>query len=97
MPSFFFNDTATTEIYTLSLHDALPISAKRLGAQTIWTQSGLSAAGVNDPKGCWMPEEELRLARNLVESAGLRYITGPYIGDAAQRGEWERTPLKSRH
>src|SRR3712207_7014466 len=26
---FFFNDTATTEIYTLSLHDALPISAIR--------------------------------------------------------------------
>src|ERR1035437_6484036 len=25
-PCFFFNDTATTEIYTLSLHDALPIS-----------------------------------------------------------------------
>src|SRR5258708_37255053 len=25
---FFFNDTATTEIYTLSLHDALPISKK---------------------------------------------------------------------
>src|SRR3712207_7168529 len=26
---FFFNDTATTEIYTLSLHDALPISRSR--------------------------------------------------------------------
>src|SRR5947209_17218004 len=26
---FFFNDTATTEIYTLSLHDALPISCRR--------------------------------------------------------------------
>src|SRR3712207_9546998 len=26
---FFFNDTATTEIYTLSLHDALPISGER--------------------------------------------------------------------
>src|SRR2546426_5756306 len=26
---FFFNDTATTEIYTLSLHDALPISKGR--------------------------------------------------------------------
>src|SRR3989454_2063448 len=25
---FFFNDTATTEIYTLSLHDALPISLR---------------------------------------------------------------------
>src|SRR5579872_7632123 len=27
---FFFNDTATTEIYTLSLHDALPISLKEI-------------------------------------------------------------------
>src|SRR5438876_8392674 len=29
---FFFNDTATTEIYTLSLHDALPISRPRAQA-----------------------------------------------------------------
>src|SRR3712207_8332236 len=29
---FFFNDTATTEIYTLSLHDALPISARARAA-----------------------------------------------------------------
>src|SRR3989449_4051514 len=28
---FFFNDTATTEIYTLSLHDALPILLKPYG------------------------------------------------------------------
>src|SRR3712207_9408423 len=27
--AFFFNDTATTEIYTLSLHDALPICPRR--------------------------------------------------------------------
>src|SRR5579872_7583717 len=32
---FFFNDTATTEIYTLSLHDALPISP----ASCSWTAS----------------------------------------------------------
>src|SRR3712207_9494286 len=32
---FFFNDTATTEIYTLSLHDALPILARfTLAART---------------------------------------------------------------
>src|SRR5258708_8915687 len=31
---FFFNDTATTEIYTLSLHDALPISSKSSGIIT---------------------------------------------------------------
>src|SRR6266487_6631258 len=30
--AFFFNDTATTEIYTLSLHDALPISRARVTA-----------------------------------------------------------------
>src|SRR3712207_6987540 len=30
MVFFFFNDTATTEIYTLSLHDALPISDPRV-------------------------------------------------------------------
>src|SRR5258708_15383156 len=29
---FFFNDTATTEIYTLSLHDALPIWCRRPGS-----------------------------------------------------------------
>src|SRR5260370_42041706 len=31
---FFFNDTATTEIYTLSLHDALPISAEGRGSSS---------------------------------------------------------------
>src|SRR2546426_8732724 len=31
---FFFNDTATTEIYTLSLHDALPISPTQTQALT---------------------------------------------------------------
>src|SRR3712207_9536183 len=38
---FFFNDTATTEIYTLSLHDALPISpagrsARSVGSSPRW-------------------------------------------------------------
>src|SRR2546425_6373950 len=33
---FFFNDTATTEIYTLSLHDALPIS-RGLGLEKEWS------------------------------------------------------------
>src|SRR5882762_6489779 len=34
--NFFFNDTATTEIYTLSLHDALPISgAARHGVRDL--------------------------------------------------------------
>src|SRR2546422_6415852 len=33
---FFFNDTATTEIYTLSLHDALPISFHPAYARNGW-------------------------------------------------------------
>src|SRR5205807_5695214 len=33
---FFFNDTATTEIYTLSLHDALPISQERFYESGRW-------------------------------------------------------------
>src|SRR3712207_7318411 len=36
---FFFNDTATTEIYTLSLHDALPISSRRLLARYVWNST----------------------------------------------------------
>src|SRR3712207_7616556 len=39
---FFFNDTATTEIYTLSLHDALPICTG--GPMTVPTTGGASRA-----------------------------------------------------
>src|SRR5256885_5283242 len=35
---FFFNDTATTEIYTLSLHDALPISINQRNGRTPYSQ-----------------------------------------------------------
>src|SRR6476469_11216535 len=43
---FFFNDTATTEIYTLSLHDALPICRRRPGGLRIWQRwhGGLARA-----------------------------------------------------
>src|SRR3712207_9506354 len=40
---FFFNDTATTEIYTLSLHDALPISD---GTERIFKVLMACAAGI---------------------------------------------------
>src|SRR5436305_14071508 len=36
---FFFNDTATTEIYTLSLHDALPISPAHNWVSYGWSTS----------------------------------------------------------
>src|SRR2546430_3646474 len=40
---FFFNDTATTEIYTLSLHDALPIFFV-LGYLAVWSAFSVGAA-----------------------------------------------------
>src|SRR5437667_6688500 len=42
---FFFNDTATTEIYTLSLHDALPISESCSRDQAMRDPGWLSALG----------------------------------------------------
>src|SRR2546428_3599134 len=46
---FFFNDTATTEIYTLSLHDALPISPEKSGVCA--RLSGLREACQSEPAG----------------------------------------------
>src|SRR2546422_6671965 len=41
---FFFNDTATTEIYTLSLHDALPICSNMSGKSTYLRTIGVNLA-----------------------------------------------------
>src|SRR3989454_12753475 len=65
---FFFNDTATTEIYTLSLHDALPISALPRRASgchchvpgQIWSYGGASdtalRAGVDGRRQASIPD-----------------------------------------
>src|SRR3712207_7128319 len=47
---FFFNDTATTEIYTLSLHDALPI----------WSQGRNSCVRVFRHRGRFLPAQPHR-------------------------------------
>src|SRR6476620_12680190 len=59
---FFFNDTATTEIYTLSLHDALPICEGNTRSQTIFFHELAKQAG-------WRSEEhtsELQSRQYLV-------------------------------
>src|SRR5216684_8612652 len=50
---FFFNDTATTEIYTLSLHDALPISGPRCSRTSKRTWPGSITCSPR-PRG-WRP------------------------------------------
>src|SRR2546426_2037932 len=77
---FFFNDTATTEIYTLSLHDALPISipaiiasveGKRLSSQPL--QFKVLSAGIPAP------------AADPVNKAALLRLVAPknevYLGE----------------
>src|SRR2546430_6472873 len=62
MSLFFFNDTATTEIYALSLHDALPISR----SCRVCPVSGCGAA----PR--WMSAVDARPIRKLVKLMGPR-------------------------
>src|SRR5258708_16730204 len=61
---FFFNDTATTEIYTLSLHDALPISSRscRLLPRSVATPCSSS------PSPGWRPGEGDRKSTRLNSS-----------------------------
>src|SRR6266513_3874947 len=47
---FFFNDTATTEIYTLSLHDALPIFLRGAIGPLVWEVDDLDATKQEDWK-----------------------------------------------
>src|SRR5688572_33430650 len=71
---FFFNDTATTEIYTLSLHDALPISARaRMASRDAvlrFTCPSIRTTGPSTNERSWERSEEhtseLQSQSNLV-------------------------------
>src|SRR5260370_30978985 len=63
---FFFNDTATTEIYTLSLHDALPIS---LWVMALWNRPlapGIARSVLTFPARSEEHTSELQSHLNLV-------------------------------
>src|SRR5437899_6719657 len=64
---FFFNDTATTEIYTLSLHDALPISPTARPAADpapprSWHPRTVSVAGRPDRKSTRLNSSHLGIS-----------------------------------
>src|SRR2546426_11055173 len=63
---FFFNDTATTEIYTLSLHDALPIYA--IGDEV----AGASRVSRTEPSPLRTTRKEDSRRRGRVETRTLR-------------------------
>src|SRR5436309_4375268 len=65
---FFFNDTATTEIYTLSLHDALPISRRhRLGSPVLRSFSLCRHALATTPAGPSQDRKSTRLNSSHVK------------------------------
>src|SRR3712207_8073256 len=67
---FFFNDTATTEIYTLSLHDALPISEGRpvlcpIALDDAWREKVDAKGGPGDPsRALWRTLQEKLVVRS---------------------------------
>src|SRR3989475_8166438 len=73
---FFFNDTATTEIYTLSLHDALPIlptPGARPGVSLSLTGLSMHSAARLDTLGTEQAYVVLAAARRL-EAAGHKVV-----------------------
>src|SRR2546430_7392985 len=84
---FFFNDTATTEIYTLSLHDALPIShhfAYQLGV-TIQQHSSAFITKVAE-----------KAAAKITKKTASKFVLGfvPFVG--ALRSEEHTSELQSQ-
>src|SRR2546425_9984148 len=80
--SFFFNDTATTEIYTLSLHDALPICVRR-------SASGRRGAVADDARA-W----EVGRGHSSCEAGEQGRAICCGVGGAKGRGQGECAPSK---
>src|SRR6266540_5874312 len=74
---FFFNDTATTEIYTLSLHDALRSRART----SLWRAADLPCRGMSHP------------ARTAARARGPTPDSGGSRPRAASRPPWGGRPL----
>src|SRR5256885_12148729 len=78
---FFFNDTATTEIYTLSLHDALPI----------WRPTG------GDGQACRSGERDHRRRAVRARGGPVRQPSESHGRPARRSGDRKRTRLNSSH
>src|SRR3712207_7327677 len=103
--SFFFNDTATTKIYTLSLHAALPISPqeKRRRARGRGAQGG----GGGEPDGLRPPEGRVRRphrasridrksTRLNSSHANISYAVFCLKKKRRRTSRWRRSPLPVR-
>src|SRR6266705_1515791 len=86
---FFFNDTATTEIYTLSLHDALPISieSSRQAEQAV----SIRRRGTNLDR-CSITIKQMEVETLAAEiQTGVQHRNGPPL-DSSQSTSWSLSP-----
>src|SRR5260370_36989771 len=78
-PLFFFNDTATTEIYTLSLHDALPISGTD-SHQTVVRLNDVAIAGKNESAlGIGNDQQGFQVAKSAILTPFLRQFNRGFL------------------
>src|SRR6267142_4424609 len=80
---FFFNDTATTEIYTLSLHDALPIEAcgARVSVKDACARYGVgSLVNTFAPMRLGDAARVVLFSRTLPQDGGRTLTTGGALG-----------------
>src|SRR3712207_7497997 len=89
MSFFFFNDTATTEIYTLSLHDALPICSPRV-APPAPSRQGRPEAPLRSARIPSLPRRPRRNPR--VRNP----VAPPALGRGRRRSEEHTSELQSR-
>ena len=98
---FFFNDTATTEIYTLSLHDALPISL--LDSYLEWMKRYQhTAAGTLEVRAQsltrflrWLGPEATPEGLSTLNPAGVEGFFLSHAQDAGRRSEEHTSELQS--
>src|SRR3712207_2229975 len=100
---FFFNDTATTEIYTLSLHDALPISRERREEDPRREQEGERARDpprqvrVGDERLPPQRQQRVALRRRRGLRAGEQPLVGELLGERDDVVELHPPPEAVRH
>ena len=89
LKKIFFNDTATTEIYTLSLHDALPIYALEKEMATHSSVLAWRIPGTGEPVGCCLwgrKESDTNEWREAVTGANV--LRRECVLDTARRHVW---------
>src|SRR5437773_9702384 len=102
---FFFKDTATTEIYTLSLHDALPICREARGSGREWQRSRsqarsppISSSSTTDRKSTRLNSSHITISYAVFCLKKKMRLSrqAPVLSRATSPGHWPEKLLANR-